>query len=675
MTTDIENELRELFRDKAGEAPLATPSAPAAAPLHVLRRGRRHQIANAIGAGAVVALLVAGSVAGVRGLLGRGAEPVPTGRYTVFPRTATVEAFTITSPSDWYLVNEWPLSLQIAVEGSSGSSGVGCQAPVAGGNVQECSNAPGEASAEGGSSSIAVPHGLPMIQLTNTDLGLEANACRDGVASDGAVLYVALDAERAVSGISDPSIPPFPPGDGLPPEGDGPCGPGRYAHFTVNGEPFFAWIGLGSDVSAEDRETVETSYERMSAIPDWTPEPPHQITPAYVIAGGRLADGGTWRLDLRPGERSPELFLDPIDPLPGIEPGHGQDTVVPAVPIEACCPSDEGLLDVTFGFVRRDAAGVELQVDPNGEAIAGTLVPIPPSLATIDADVFFIEGTRGLSGSIVALGTGGTASQSPPTAEPRSDSVELTGTRDGHDWTAEFSGAFDDRSACITVTVGGAEGSNGPSCRDTDVATSWAGEQPSLDLWMFDQLAVAAGSVPVEVDGVRFRSDDTTHPIVEGECTTGPLGWTDHDVCAVALPAEDAGTFEYLTADGAVVGADGMGWGSQEAAPPAELGGPLPVEPVDGGTYWAVYPWLGAAASEESNRVIGDLSLQFGIQASQGELSCDEGAREALSTEAAWAVAVYFDTRADAQGFSDQLEISGDIPNAPIAMVTTYCLD
>src|SRR5262245_57462619 len=111
MTTDMENELRELFRDKAGEAPLATPTAPAAAPQQVLRRGRRHQIANATGAAAVVALLVVGSVAGVRGLLGRGPEPLPTGRhYAVFQRTATVEAFTITSPSDWYLVNDWPLS-------------------------------------------------------------------------------------------------------------------------------------------------------------------------------------------------------------------------------------------------------------------------------------------------------------------------------------------------------------------------------------------------------------------------------------------------------------------------------------------------------------------------------------------------------------------------------------
>ena len=94
MTTDIENELRELFREKAGEAPLAAPSTPAAAPLRVLRRGRRRQIATVVGAAAVVALLVVGSVAGVQGLLGRGAEPLPVGNYAVFQRTTTVEAFT-----------------------------------------------------------------------------------------------------------------------------------------------------------------------------------------------------------------------------------------------------------------------------------------------------------------------------------------------------------------------------------------------------------------------------------------------------------------------------------------------------------------------------------------------------------------------------------------------------
>ena len=64
-----------------------------------------------------------------------------TGGYEVFQRTATIEAFTVASPSDWYLVNQWPLSMLIAVEGSGGSSSACVAAP--GGAVQECDDTPG----------------------------------------------------------------------------------------------------------------------------------------------------------------------------------------------------------------------------------------------------------------------------------------------------------------------------------------------------------------------------------------------------------------------------------------------------------------------------------------------------------------------------------------------------
>ena len=153
MTTDIEpgdmeNELRELFRDKAGEAPLATP---ATAPPHVLRRGRRREIGTVVGSVAAVVVLIAGSVAGLQRLLDEGLEPLPTGGYDVFERTATIEAFTVTSPSDWYLVNKWPLSLTVAVEGTSGSSSFECQGTPVGEDIEEipeCSEARGEARTE-----------------------------------------------------------------------------------------------------------------------------------------------------------------------------------------------------------------------------------------------------------------------------------------------------------------------------------------------------------------------------------------------------------------------------------------------------------------------------------------------------------------------------------------------
>ncbi|HEX6265140.1 MAG TPA: hypothetical protein VF036_07650, partial [Actinomycetota bacterium] len=70
MTTDFENELRDLFREKAGEAPLATPAMPASAPRHVLRRGRLHQLGTVLGCAAVVVALIVGSVAGRTRILG-----------------------------------------------------------------------------------------------------------------------------------------------------------------------------------------------------------------------------------------------------------------------------------------------------------------------------------------------------------------------------------------------------------------------------------------------------------------------------------------------------------------------------------------------------------------------------------------------------------------------------
>ena len=205
-----------------------------------------------------------------------------------------------------------------------------------------------------------------MLQLTNVDLGLDANACREGLQTDGAALYVALDAERAISGIADPSIPPFPPGGpGLPPEGDGPCGPGRYARFTVNGEPFFAWIGLGSDVSEEDRETVETAYEQMSAIPDWSPARPEFVTPGYVVAGGTDRDGEDWRLEVRRAARGIEVSL--------IE---GRIVQLALGPEEWCCASTTDptqMSDVIFGSVRK-ASAVEFRPLDGGDPIPATIL-------------------------------------------------------------------------------------------------------------------------------------------------------------------------------------------------------------------------------------------------------------------------------------------------------------
>lgn len=652
MTTDFENELRDLFREKAGEAPLATPTLPASAPRRVLRRGRFHQAGTVLGSAVVVVALIVGSVAGLTRILGEGENDRVGSGYEVFQRTATIEAFTVSSPSDWYLMNQWPLSMLIAVEGSGGSSSACAVAP--GNDSQECDDTSGGET----SSPIPVPYGLPMLQLSNVDLGLSANACADGVPADGAALYVALDYDAAIAGVADPSIQEFPAGTGLPPEGDGPCGPGRYAHFTVNGERFFSWIGVGSDASDEDQETVETSYETMSAIPDWTPTPPNETTPAYVIAGGDHGPGDDWRIELRPTGDAIQLSL---------EGGPAPDVLLTDGSVE---PLTWTGTDPIFGAITKAATGVEYRPSNAGDPIHGTIVPMPPSLQVV-LDLFFIEGTAGLTGEVVALGVDEpTAPPTPtPTVEPQANVVSLSGGDAEHTWIVRFTGSFDDGTACIRVKLD-AEPFD-PLCPGpSGIRTSFAGRFPSMHGWLTSYYLLA-GSVPLEVADIRFMDTEGQTPIRELQCTPGPIGWTDKQVCAISLPGEGSGTVQYRDAQGNVLFEDGIGWGSGEPQEPV----PPPVDPVQGGTYWAVYPWVGPTGDPAANAMVGQLSDRFGIQAWQGEVACDQGAAEALGTDAAWRVAVYFETEEEANAFALEAGLLAHDADPVIAHVTTYCLD
>ena len=531
---------------------------------------------------------------------------------------------------------------------------------------QECNDTSFECLAT--SSPIPVPHGLPMLQLSNLDLGLAANACADGLPGDAAVLYVALDYDAAIAGIADPSIPEFPPGPGLPPEGDGPCGPGRYARFTLNGERFFSWIGVGSGASDEDRETVETSYEMMSAIPDWEPSPPNETTPAYVVAGGGSEAGEDWRVELRPNGDAIQLSL---------EGGPAPDVLLTDGSVE---PSDvdRHRPDLRSGHEAGDRSGVPAGLGNVDYAlgqspVAGTIMPVPPTLSSFDFDLFFIDPPAGygeLGGRVVALGVEMPSEGPPPVAEPRADEVELAGDAFGQRYRVRFVGGFADDSACIHVTIGG-EGSE-PLC-PRPIATSLAGDQPSLNVVNTSDLALAVGSVPPEVVEIRFTSDSGNTTPSQFQCQMGPLGWTDPDrrVCVIALPPQDGGIFEYLDSAGGVLFEDGMAWFSAQGEPVV----PTAVDPVHGGTYWAVYPWVGAPGSREADDVSAQLLEEFGIEAFPGDLSCDDGAAEALGTDAPQGIGVYFETQEDANAFAATYGELNSEADPLLARVTTYCLD
>src|SRR5919108_4300998 len=323
MSTDLEQELRELFRDKAGDAPVTTQDVGGVAPLPVLRRARRRQVGTVVGSAAIAFAIAIGSVAGLNAVL-RGAEDRDIGgARDVFERTATIEAFTITSPSNWYLVNRWPASMQIAVgpvlEDDPDSTACLLE-PSTGDVLVECP-----------------AHGLPMLQLSNVDLGLNANACLD-LPANGAALYVASywDMPRTAD------LEPFPPD--LRGPSNGPCGPGLYSHFTVNRYPMFAWAGVGPDASPEDREIVETAYESMSAADAWEPSHPSVSSPAYVIAGGEYGPGDPWRLDLRQSGDALELTLE----------GRGGDVLTAD---DSAAPLASARADPIFGVVEGGAPG------------------------------------------------------------------------------------------------------------------------------------------------------------------------------------------------------------------------------------------------------------------------------------------------------------------------------
>jgi hypothetical protein len=336
---------------------------------------------------------------------------------------------------------------------------------------------------------------------------------------------------------------------------------------------------------------------------------------------------------------------------------------VPERPIEWCC-MDEGLIEVTFGAISKGATGVELRTIDD-VVLPGVVVPLPPSLPH-GFDLFFIEGTAGLVGEVVALGVEDPATE-PQVAEPREEMVFLSGSVLGQEWTARFLGTFADETACIYVTI--AEPYE-PFCPEQS-ETSLAGERPFFNGTSAPDLFLLAGSVPPEIVEIRYVGDDDAIVPQQFRCEMGPIGWTDPDrkVCAIALPSSGSGTLRYLDANGDVVYEEGIGWGSAEP----ELC--CPVSPEQGGTYWAVYAWLGSGDQERQIEEAQRYLQNRGVHGLRGPLACDEGAAEALGTSADHKVAVYFETEDEANTFALDAGLLGHEAGPVAARVTIACLE
>jgi hypothetical protein len=240
--------------------------------------------------------------------------------------TASVHGVSVTYPGSWTLVDLWPLARSIA----SWPEPVG--------------------------SSISVPDGtperggLPLLQLSNEDLGLRS-VCGAELTGEEAVLYVALNGGPY-------RVNP----DGSPiwshqlSQGDGPCGNGWYAYKASNepggdgttlSTPYLVFAGFGPKVPQADREAMFRAFDSLTFAPFDDLRPPAEATPGYVVPGLEATS---------PVESAPVRFACPESEASGDFDGDGTvdlATLSVLMPTEADCstgqtaPSFE--LDIDLG--------------------------------------------------------------------------------------------------------------------------------------------------------------------------------------------------------------------------------------------------------------------------------------------------------------------------------------
>ena len=430
---DVERELREMLDRKASSVGGVAPRLPDS----VRTRSRRRQAAVATMSAFTVVAVALVSFAGLRAIdFDSDDGRVPGGdrsdRYQVFERTATIETVTITSPSDWYLVNQLPLGAGVAT--TSSSTGVSCTATAAPGNTE-----PQPEVCESTSSSpepVSAPVPVPMLLLSRSDPGLGVSPClRGGVelASDAAMVEVAIDMPALQqTGGGGSNLPSWPVAFDEEAVTDGPCGSGHYVRFQVGDYPYLAWIGFGPDTSDEVRRSLFDIAERMR-FEDTRLARPADETPGYVIAAGENA-AGPWRLELRPsasGGANANVELQLVSSEGGA--GTGDFTVPNATPIEQAGG------DPTFGAVTKEATGVELRLEEGTPPIPATVVPLPPSLA-YSFDLFFASNPSDVPARAVALGIDAETDTSPfaePSRDPGVRTV-ATGVTGGIAWALEY---------------------------------------------------------------------------------------------------------------------------------------------------------------------------------------------------------------------------------------------
>lgn len=347
----------------------------------------------------------------VLGPTSRGNHRQPIGAGTTGERTVTVLGVSLTSPSSWTLVDLWPVVHDIATW-----RGVGLAIELP----------PG----------IRDRGGLPVLQLSNQNLGL-ASACTGATPSgDQALLYVA---ENAGPYLVNPDGSPRWSHELAP--GDGPCGRGMYAYreaTTANlSRPYLVYAGFGPQVSEGDHQVVLDAFASLKF--EWADNlPPAETTAGYVLDGLRLGEttyalearsafGGGIDLSLVNGGH-PDA--DPVQLSDIGRPGDKDLDFALSGLIELASPQVWAGLPPTnvalgvFGMASDRVASVQVRV-PSVGTLEPVLLPIPSSLGTsfraFDTQVPPVSG-----GTVVALDAGGTQVAEEPLMQPAAPSPTVS---------------------------------------------------------------------------------------------------------------------------------------------------------------------------------------------------------------------------------------------------------
>ncbi|HSL10466.1 MAG TPA: hypothetical protein VLA82_04035 [Actinomycetota bacterium] len=288
---DLETRLKDLFEADASRAPLVGTAPPMLRP-----RVRRRQVRSAI-AGTTAMVVVVG-VIGAGAWAGLSRREVPAGNDD--PMRVTVDRFTIDVPSGWTALDTSFTPLVMATESetcSYAAEGV----PVTGGATDAAQEveAPSEERERCSTEPIPYPAGLPLLQLTQRDVAdIDGTECssrlgeaREDTTSnpfsgDGSGFYLALLPD--VTGL-----PAWPVGLE---HGEGPCGEGSYARFSVGDESYLAFAGFGPDVGSEQRDALLQAIASMDVHEATRPDRELPIAgPAVFLASGEL-DGTRWQI-------------------------------------------------------------------------------------------------------------------------------------------------------------------------------------------------------------------------------------------------------------------------------------------------------------------------------------------------------------------------------------------